>query len=654
MEKRDTVLEKTQKKFKIDKIIDWICAKLFWIFAQITYNDLPVWVILVDENRRILYINDKIQQDTWYTKWQLLWQSTRILHVNDEIFEEVWKLYEKILIWETAIFDRWIIAKNWNIIFMEIHWLRKKFLWKTIWFLWTYNNITKQLQKIKKIENSKEEITTENDFLTTILNETYFPIFIKKLIDWKFIYVKFNKLFSKFLWLNHNDILNKDVFWISQESLAKFYQQKDQELLDSFLNWWQTSQEYEFEIITKSLERKKVKISKKIIRYNWEIYIIWSLIDINDQKLLEESLLSTIQRLRDNTNLNNILSFEIDIENWFVIYWDKKVFQLFWVDRQLKDEFSLDKIDLSVLNEEKFNLISQIINSIEQLDNKNIDIINTEIEFKIDWNRNYWILTCKKLDNWRIFVSLLDISYIKKFEKARELSEKIWRHDIKNQTQIIQTICQNILNSISEWNINIERIKLLINEIFYISKKIFNIFEYNKKIAQMESWIFSPTNENIKIWDLLKKALYNTTNITNQKSIEIEIFYEWIGEDESWQELNILWEFELLETALTNIITNAIEASQTWEKIQIIISKLFFKNNSIERWIEIKIINNWSISDWMIKRIFEKYITFWKSWWTWLWLYSSNLIIKSHWWNINCESKEWKVEFTISFPIWIN
>ena len=152
------------------------------------------------------------------------------------------------------------------------------------------------------------------------------------------------------------------------------------------------------------------------------------------------------------------------------------------------------------------------------------------------------------------------------------------------------------------------------------------------ELVKMEKWEYEPKYWSIDILEL------------------IENLAKWIGESFKWwkiiieidssknikidnEDFAIIWEQKWVINLFANIIKNATEHSNEWENVTI---KLSQSDNTVE----IEVYNKQVIAKEIRNRLFEKHATYWKAYWTWLWLYSSKLVAESHWWSIEVETSE--------------
>lgn len=194
--------------------------------------------------------------------------------------------------------------------------------WAEIVLLPVYNEI-KQIRgvsvtvvDIAQRKKAELEIKKQNLFLETLLNTINSPIFYK---DRNGVYNGCNKAFQEFFGFPKDQIVGKTATDISPPELAEIYRQSDSELIE---NGGRHS--YESSVKSSDGTQKNVIIYKSALLSEEGIPsgTVGFMLDITDQKKMENALRMSEERFRDMADNLPLLIYESD-KNGNVTYFNK-------------------------------------------------------------------------------------------------------------------------------------------------------------------------------------------------------------------------------------------------------------------------------------------------------------------------------------------
>jgi nitrogen fixation/metabolism regulation signal transduction histidine kinase len=150
----------------------------------------------------------------------------------------------------------------------------------------------------------------------------------------------------------------------------------------------------------------------------------------------------------------------------------------------------------------------------------------------------------------------------------------------------------------------------------------------------MEHGKYQPKFNSIDLVDVIKWLKAGFVDMMKWYDIKFRLSFK---NKSSYWDYIIVWDKKWIYSLFSNLVKNAIEHSDRWKTVHVNFDQ------TDEDTIKISIHNNQAVpKEIRDKLLIEKYVSFWKLWWTWLWLYSAKLITESHNWKIaikTCDSK---------------
>lgn len=219
--------------------------------------------------------------------------------------------------------------------------------------------------------------------------------------------------------------------------------------------------------------------------------------------------------------------------------------------------------------------------------------------------------------------TVIDISERKKMELLRESVERIARHDLKNPLNAIL----GFAHIISRMELT-EKLEKFIASIRQNAFHMLYMIDHSFDLFKMEqgTYVFKPIKVNLI--QLFKKL--DEEFITLFKNINVKTEFYLNDKKLDWNESYYIdGEPIHLERLFSNLIKNAIEASQTGDTVQIHIYEEDYRELD-ESYIIVDIANKLSIPKDIRDRFFDRYITSGKEGGTGLGTYSAMLIAKNH------------------------
>lgn len=307
------------------------------------FESFQVWIFVTDENGKIIEANPIYTGIMWDISWTTVPEffSKNWIKVIDRFWEEIdysnlpceIALREKRHIINKII---WLVLQNWQITRVSVTASPLNIKW--CWVMVSSNDITSRIKIEQKFSESQEQLKDSLYFIEQVINLLPASVFYKDL-DWRYQY--FNDQSCKYYWLEKEDVLWKKASEVYPNHLAEFFEQKDKELIES----WLPMVSYEYEMIDNDWIKRFVYEMKVIIKeQDWSAkWIIWISIDITDRKTLEKSIATQKNVLEALFNNYPETLYMVDKDyntvvwtNWFVsgkqfeteesskcLYWNK-------------------------------------------------------------------------------------------------------------------------------------------------------------------------------------------------------------------------------------------------------------------------------------------------------------------------------------------
>ena len=318
-------------------------------------------------------------------------------------------------------------------------------------------------------------------------------------------------------------------------------------------------------------------------KYNMFVNNIISVIkekypDINNKDIIDI--------LNNKTNLNYLNEYGIDYDNEFaLISMDKENKKIFIINNVILSLFILILSIILIINKNYENKkLEEIIHLIEEINKKNYNLnIKGTDETMISKLKNEMYKTVVMLKN-NAENSLKDKIIIKTY--LEDIS-----HQLKTPLTVISIALDNLIDNP---NMDEKSRNEFISKIAKENANINNLVQNLLKLSKFDVNVINFANKSVSIKELLDKSVDKVSLVSDLKNIDIK--------------LNILKDFNLnidpnwQVEAISNIIKNAIEHSDENEIIYINV-----EDNKI--YSKIEIINNGTINDKELNKIFDRFYT---------------------------------------------
>jgi PAS domain S-box-containing protein len=222
---------------------------------------------------------------------------------------------------------------------------------------------------------------------------------------------------------------------------------------------------------------------------------------------------------------------------------------------------------------------------------------------------------------------VVDISRLKRTEKARDAAERIIRHDMKNPVSGILGVTDLLLTD----DLNDEQ-KEFLGMIRGSALKLNRMIQSSLDFVQMEMGTYRFRPAVLVLEELLKKAESNVSDAAKAKRIGFSYRGSRAGSAAvfSWNEYRVAGEEHYLEQLFTNLFQNAVEASPEAAEITLSVAA--------EEPLRITIANRGFVPEDVRGRFFEPYATSGKDAGTGMGTYIARLIARVHGGDIEFES----------------
>ena len=211
--------------------------------------------------------------------------------------------------------------------------------------------------------------------------------------------------------------------------------------------------------------------------------------------------------------------------------------------------------------------------------------------------------------------------------KLRDDVDRIIKHDIKTPLNAVITIPEMILQ---EGALSKEQ-KQMLTMIEESGYRILDIVNSSMDLYKMETGAYKPRGESVNVIQLMRQLHGETRSLLYEKNINVFVVMndKVVNDDDVFY---VRGEEMLVYSMLANLVKNAVEASPSGNKVEIILS------NSDSP--EIRITNKGAIPKEIRETFFYKYVTFGKDGGTGLGAYSAKLIAETLGGKIRFETDE--------------
>ena len=318
-------------------------------------------------------------------------------------------------------------------------------------------------------------------------------------------------------------------------------------------------------------------------KYNMFVNNIISVIkekypDINNKDIIDI--------LNNKTNLNYLNEYGIDYDNEFaLISMDKENKKIFIINNVILGSFILILSIILIINKKYENKkLEEIIHLIEEINKKNYNLnIKGTDETMISKLKNEIYKTVVMLKN----------------DAENSLKDKIiiktYLEDISHQLKTPLTVINIALdNSIDNPNMDEKNRNEFISKIAKENANINNLIQNLLKLSKFDVNVINFVNKSVSIKEFLNKIVDKISLIADLKNINIKVN---ILNDFNLN-IDLNWQIE----ALSNIVKNAIEHSKENDII-------YINCNDNKIYSKIEVINNGTINDKELNKIFDRFYT---------------------------------------------
>lgn len=318
-------------------------------------------------------------------------------------------------------------------------------------------------------------------------------------------------------------------------------------------------------------------------KYNMFVNNIISVIkekypDINNKDIIDI--------LNNKTNLNYLNEYGIDYDNEFaLISMDKENKKIFIINNVILGSFILILSIILIINKKYENKkLEEIIHLIEEINKKNYNLnIKGTDETMISKLKNEIYKTVVMLKN-DAENSLKDKIIIKTY--LEDIS-----HQLKTPLTVINIALDNLIDNP---NMDEKNRNEFISKIAKENANINNLIQNLLKLSKFDVNVINFVNKSVSIKEFLNKIVDKISLIADLKNINIKVN---ILNDFNLN-IDLNWQIE----ALSNIVKNAIEHSKENDII-------YINCNDNKIYSKIEVINNGTINDKELNKIFDRFYT---------------------------------------------
>ena len=243
-----------------------------------------------------------------------------------------------------------------------------------------------------------------------------------------------------------------------------------------------------------------------------------------------------------------------------------------------------------------------------------------------------WVSVNSSVINYRDKPSILstfrDITPYVDMENYREDMEKMLRHDMYSRLVAIVGLANRLLDK-TELS---ETQKRCCHHIQQCGKQLEKMVNNYLNVARLEHGLYKPRPEQFNFMEMVAQVVGTLRNIANKKKVDIVIIFNKKLYTPG-QRLLFIGDRTYLQSALENLVKNAIEASPQDQSI-----KIEVKHDKTRVWVS---VHNWGMVPEQIHScFFEKYTTAGKKDGTGLGTYMAHLVVTGHGGSISFESSQ--------------
>ena len=318
-------------------------------------------------------------------------------------------------------------------------------------------------------------------------------------------------------------------------------------------------------------------------KYNMFVNNIISVIkekypDINNKDIIDI--------LNNKTNLNYLNEYGIDYDNEFaLISMDKENKKIFIINNVILGSFILVLSIILIINKNyENNKLEEIIHLIEEINKKNYNLnIKGTDETMISKLKNEMYKTVVMLKN-DADNSLKDKLIIKTY--LEDIS-----HQLKTPLTVINISLDNLIDNP---NMDEKNRNEFISKIAKENANINNLIQNLLKLSKFDVNVINFVNKSVSIKEFINKSIDKISLIADLKNINIKVNIL----NEFNLNIDLNWQIE----ALSNIVKNAIEHSKENDII-------YINCNDNKIYSKIEVINNGTINDKELNKIFDRFYT---------------------------------------------
>ena len=311
-----------------------------------------------------------------------------------------------------------------------------------------------------------------------------------------------------------------------------------------------------------------------------------NIISVIKEKYPDISNKDIIDILNNKTNLNYLNEYGIDYDNEFaLISMDKENKKIFIINNVILGSFILILSIILIINKKYENKkLEEIIHLIEEINKKNYNLnIKGTDETMISKLKNEMYKTVVMLKNGAEN-SLKDKIIIKTY--LEDIS-----HQLKTPLTVINIALDNLIDNP---NMDEKNRNEFISKIAKENANINNLIQNLLKLSKFDVNVINFVNKSVSIKEFLNKIVDKISLIADLKNINIKVN---ILNDFNLN-IDLNWQIE----ALSNIVKNAIEHSKENDII-------YINCNDNKIYSKIEVINNGTINDKELNKIFDRFYT---------------------------------------------
>lgn len=507
-----------------------------------------------------------------------------------------------------------------------------------IWFLLTYFNYKLDLEKQKNFHQKQD--------MERILNSIPWSILYRDK-DW--FYRRCSRYFYEKFWLTSVDIVWKTPEIISKWDVSIPHINWERTWLERQILWWGI--EYEVKTVDGLNDNYTLIRELPLVLDDWSFN--WTVIfgfDITRERLLQRQLeisknfikekLHFLQELIDT--LPNPLFFKSIswvVPNQYKFY-NKAFCETLWINDDPNTVISMWDV---ICNEECMNLH---IWKDAILLAWTSDTIIYEYDVLHKWSnslRNYLITKKLMVDsNWDIIWILwilTDRTERKKLLEAKDSADSILRHEIRS-------IGNTIHYGISMLEQNMMSTQEFLKIAKPTMKRFFQQINLLSDIVNIEEWKYLVENIKFNFVSILREIFFEFTLKNN--TVPIKFYIDWnlidLHLDMDFSNFDMIWDEKLIYMIVVNILKNAIEASEDSKNLKRDVSIHFTTDT---KYLNLSVYNAGVIPEEIRDNFFDKFVTSWKRFWTWLGTYIIKKFTEYLWGKISFETceKKWTTMF---------